>query len=106
MQAAARSRGFVRMPASPMACGEARSPVLLNDLAIFVAESLTRTGKQTGDVMTGLRPRRATAAAALTLAGLLFSPAAANAGACDAKRAQSLVGKSYSPRLEETALAL
>jgi hypothetical protein len=56
--------------------------------------------------MTGLRPRRAMAASAIMLAGLLLSPAAANAGACDAKRAQSLVGKSYSPRLKETVLAL
>ncbi len=55
--------------------------------------------------MIGFRPRRAMAAVALTLAGLLLSPAA-KAGACDAKRAQSLVGKSYSPGLEEKALAL
>jgi len=43
---------------------------------------------------------------AVALAGLLLSPAAACAGACDAKGAQSLVGKSYSPRLEQKALEL
>jgi hypothetical protein len=42
---------------------------------------------------------------ALVLAGVLLSPVA-NAGACDAKKAQSLVGKSYSPRVEEKALKL
>jgi len=55
--------------------------------------------------MIGVRPRRAITAAALTLAELLLSPGA-NAGSCDAKRAQSLVGKPYSPLLEEKALAL
>ena len=43
---------------------------------------------------------------AAVLAGLLSGAAAANAGACDAKRAQSLVGRSYSPRLEQETLAL
>jgi hypothetical protein len=56
--------------------------------------------------VTGLRLRRADGAAAMMLAGLLLSSAAANAGACDAKKAQSLVGQSYSPRLKEKALAL
>jgi len=56
--------------------------------------------------MTGFRPQRAVRAAAITLAGLLLGGTAANAGVCDAKKAQSLIGKSYSPRLEEKALAL
>ncbi len=42
---------------------------------------------------------------AVALAGLVLCPAA-SAGACDAKKAQSLVGKSYSPRLEAKALEL
>jgi Peptidase inhibitor I78 family len=56
--------------------------------------------------MTGSEFTRVMCGAALALAGLLFSAAVANAGACDAKMAQSLIGKSYSPRLEEKALAL
>jgi len=56
--------------------------------------------------MTGLRLRRRKGGAAVVLAGLAFSSAASNAGACDAKKAQALVGKSYSPRLEAKALAL
>jgi hypothetical protein len=55
--------------------------------------------------MTGFRPHRAVGAA-ITLAGLFLGGTAANAGVCDAKKAQSLIGKSYSPRLEKKALAL
>jgi hypothetical protein len=55
--------------------------------------------------MTGFKLRRAMSFGALVLAGLLLSPAA-NAGACDAKKARSLIGKSYSPRVEEKALEL
>jgi hypothetical protein len=54
--------------------------------------------------MTGLRLRRRVGGAAV--AGLASSSAAANAGACDAKKAQALLGKSYSPRLEDRAVAL
>jgi hypothetical protein len=55
--------------------------------------------------MAGFKRRRPVGFGALVLAGLLLSPVA-NAGACDAKKAQSLVGKSYSPRVEEKALKL
>jgi hypothetical protein len=55
--------------------------------------------------MAGFGFRRVMCGGAVALGGLLLSPAA-SAGACDAKKAQSLVGKSYSPRLEEKALAL
>jgi hypothetical protein len=40
------------------------------------------------------------------LVELVFGSAAANAGLCNAKKAQPLLGKSYSPRLEEVALQL
>jgi len=56
--------------------------------------------------MTGLMLRRRMGGAAVVLAGLASSSAAANAGACDAKKAQALFGKSYSPRLEDKTLAL
>src|SRR5271165_6949172 len=56
--------------------------------------------------MTGLMLRRRMGGAAVALAGLASSSAAANAGACDAKKAQALLGKSYSPRLEDRAVAL
>jgi Peptidase inhibitor I78 family len=55
--------------------------------------------------MTGFGFRRVVCGAGVALAGLLFS-SAASAGACDAKKAQSLIGKPESPRLEEMALAL
>jgi hypothetical protein len=55
--------------------------------------------------MTGLKLRRAIGFSALALAGVFLSPAA-NASACDAKKARSVVGKSYSPRVEEKALEL
>jgi hypothetical protein len=54
--------------------------------------------------MAGYELRRVICGAA-ALAGLLLSAAGANAGAGDAKKAQSLIGKSYSPRFEEEALA-
>jgi hypothetical protein len=47
--------------------------------------------------MTGFKLRRATGFGAVALVGFLSS-AAANAGACDATKARSLIGKSYSPR--------
>jgi hypothetical protein len=56
-------------------------------------------------MMAGFNLRRVMGFCALVLAGLLLSPVA-NAGACDAKKAQSLVGKSYSPRVEEKAREL
>jgi Peptidase inhibitor I78 family len=55
--------------------------------------------------MTGFKLRRVAGFGAAALVGLLSS-AAANAGACDAKKARSLVGKSYSPRVEQKALEL
>jgi hypothetical protein len=56
--------------------------------------------------MVGVRFRRGMCGGGIALAALLLSAAAANAGACDAKKAQSLVGKSESPRLEQKALEL
>ena len=56
--------------------------------------------------MTGFWFRRLICGGAAALAGLLLSLTGANAGACDAHKAQSLIGRSYSPRLEEKALAL
>ncbi len=56
--------------------------------------------------MTGLRLRRRMGGVAVVLAGLASSSAAANAGACDAKKAQALLGKSNSPRLEDRAVAV
>jgi hypothetical protein len=56
--------------------------------------------------MAGFWLRRVISGGGAALAGLLMSVAAADAGACDAKKAQSLIGRSYSPRLEEKALAL
>ncbi len=55
--------------------------------------------------MTGLRLRRQMGGAAVVLAGLTSS-SVANAGACDAKKAQALLGKFYSPRLEDRMVAL
>ena len=55
--------------------------------------------------MTGFKLRRATGFGAVALVGFLSS-AAANAGACDASKARSLIGKSYSPRVEQEALEL
>jgi hypothetical protein len=55
--------------------------------------------------MTGFKLRRVAGFGAAALVGLLSS-AAANAGACDAKKAQRLIGKSYSPRVEQKALEL
>ena len=55
--------------------------------------------------MTGFKLRRATGFGAVALVGFLSS-AAANAGACDATKARSLIGKSYSPRVEQEALEL
>jgi hypothetical protein len=55
--------------------------------------------------MTGFNLRRVMGFGAVALAGLFLSPAA-NAGACDAKKARSLVGRSYSPRVEEKAIEL
>jgi Peptidase inhibitor I78 family len=49
--------------------------------------------------------RRATGFGAVALVGFLSS-AAANAGACDATKARSLIGKSYSPLIEQEALEL
>jgi hypothetical protein len=72
----------------------------------FHAESLIERRTRARNVMTFFRPRRAVGTVAAVLAGLLSGAAAANAGACDAKRAQSLVGRSYSPRLEQETLAL
>jgi hypothetical protein len=42
----------------------------------------------------------------MALAALILAGAPAHAGACDATKARSLLGKSYSPRLEAKALAL
>jgi Peptidase inhibitor I78 family len=56
--------------------------------------------------MVGFGVRRVLCGGGIALAGFLFSPAAANAGACDAKKAKSLIGKSDSPRLEQKALEL
>ena len=56
--------------------------------------------------MAGFSWGRVICGGGLALAVLLSSAAAANAGACDAKKARSLVGKPESPRLEEMALAL
>jgi peptidase inhibitor I78 family protein len=55
--------------------------------------------------MTGFNVRRLMGFGAVMLVGLLLS-AAANAGACDARKARSQVGKSYSPRVEQKALEL
>jgi hypothetical protein len=55
--------------------------------------------------MTGFKLRRATGFGAVALVGFLSS-AAANAGACDATKARSLIGKSYSPLIEQEALEL
>jgi Peptidase inhibitor I78 family len=55
--------------------------------------------------MTGFKLRRATGFGAVALVGFLSS-AAANAGACDATKARSLIDKSYSPRVEQEALEL
>jgi Peptidase inhibitor I78 family len=57
-------------------------------------------------LMTGFGFRRVVCGAGVALAGLLLSSAAASAGACDANKAQSLIGQSYSPRFEQKALAL
>ena len=56
--------------------------------------------------MVGFGVRRALCGGAVALVGLLLSAAAAHAGACDAKKARGLIGKSYSPRLEQKALEL
>jgi hypothetical protein len=56
--------------------------------------------------MAGFELGRVICCGAAAFAGLLMSAAAADAGACEAKKAQSLVGRSYSPRLEERAFAL
>jgi hypothetical protein len=56
--------------------------------------------------MVGFGVRRVLYGGAIALAALLLSPAAASAGACDAKNAQALIGKSESPRLEQKALEL
>ena len=55
--------------------------------------------------MPGFKLRRVTGFGAVALVGLLLS-AAANAGACDATKARSLIGKPYSPRIEQKALEL
>jgi hypothetical protein len=55
--------------------------------------------------MTRFKLRRVMGFGAVVLVGLFLS-AAANAGACDAKKARSLAGKSYSPRVEAKALEL
>jgi Peptidase inhibitor I78 family len=56
--------------------------------------------------MIGFGVRRVLCGGGIALAALLFSAAAASAGACDAKKVQALIGKSYSPRLEQMALEL
>jgi Peptidase inhibitor I78 family len=55
--------------------------------------------------MTRFGFRRVVCGAGVALAGLLLS-SAAHASACDANKAQSLIGQSYSPRFEQKALAL
>jgi hypothetical protein len=54
--------------------------------------------------MPGFKLRRVTGFGAVALVGLLSS-ASANAGACDAKKARSLVGKSYSPASSKRRLS-
>jgi Peptidase inhibitor I78 family len=56
--------------------------------------------------MTGFGFTRVLRGAGGALAASLLSPAVAHAGACEANKAQALIGKSYSPRLEEKALKL
>ena len=56
-------------------------------------------------MVTGFKLRRVMSFGAVALVGLLLC-AAANAGACEAKKARSLIGKSYSPRIEQKALEL
>jgi hypothetical protein len=56
--------------------------------------------------MIGFGVRRVLCGGGIGLAALLLSAAAARAGACDANKAQALIGKSYSPRLEQKAREL
>lgn len=55
---------------------------------------------------TGFETRRIMGFGGIALAASLLGPIGASAGACDAKRAHSLIGRSYSPWLEQKALAL
>src|SRR5580658_9269306 len=103
----ARRKGITRGPLIGRSSRESRTTLSFVYRRLRRLDGpLTGRGKQEGTLMVGFGVRRVLYGGAIALAALLLSPAAATAGACDAKKAQALIGKSESPRLEQKALEL